>query len=120
MSFGALWRLIRCGDNKLSSESVLQCLEMLSNHSSIIDKLPSDHGHFDDKKSKSSGAQRRYRELREAARHNLRGNKQMFEIDRQMMAALPRDMRLEKELRRSCGMCFVGRKDERVCVGECC
>ena len=96
-------RLVRCSDNKVGSEAVLQCLEMLSNHSSIIDKLPSDHGHFGDKKSKSSGAQQQYRELREAARQNLRGNKAMFEIDRQMMAALPRDMRLEKELRRSCG-----------------
>merc|ERR1712176_721611 len=37
------------------------------------------------------------------AKQNLRGNKAQFEIDRKMMSALPRGMRLEKELRRPCG-----------------
>eukprot|EP00487_Bulimina_marginata_P005116 TRINITY_DN22562_c0_g1_i1.p1 TRINITY_DN22562_c0_g1~~TRINITY_DN22562_c0_g1_i1.p1 ORF type:complete len:165 (-),score=6.43 TRINITY_DN22562_c0_g1_i1:82-576(-) len=93
-------RLVRCNDNKLSSEMLISYLEILSNHPSMIDKLPSIPKN--DKKNKSEN-NKKLQSLRDTARQNLRGNKQQFEIDRQMMTALPREMRLEKELRRPCG-----------------
>eukprot|EP01083_Nonionella_stella_P314263 1131504_1 len=94
-------RLIRCADNKLSFEMQQSFVQLLGSHPSVIDKLPPDHPTIS--KSKSSKAFKEYFALKDAAKHNLRANKQQFEIDRKMLDSLPREMRLEKELRRCCG-----------------
>ncbi len=88
-------RLVRCNDNKLSFEILQNYLQLLSTHPTIIDKIP-----MSDNKKKSN---KKYITLRDTAKQNLRSNKQQFEIDRQMMTSLPREHRLEKELRRPCG-----------------
>ena len=72
-------------------------MDLLTTHPTIIDKIPADEN------KKSSKSNKKYSTLKDAAKQNLKTNKQQFEIDRQMMTALPREMRLEKELRRPCG-----------------
>lgn len=115
-------------------ETLITYLDLLSHHTSLIDKIPNSIKHYLKKTKKSRGGgnnnngvnndgkddidnddninhsnNKRYKALKEllnGAKNNLKNNKLQFDIDRDMMNSLGIEMRLEKELRRPCGQQF--------------
>ena len=103
-------RLIKCSDNKCSGEVLIKYLEILSEHTSLIDRIPfSDI----DRYSKNKKYAIQLKELKNKAKSNLGDNRMQYDLHREMLNSLSPELRMEKELRRQCGFQF-GIPIERV------
>lgn len=103
-------RLIKCSDNKCSGDVLIKYLEVLSEHTSLIDRIPfTDIDRF----SKNKKYTIILKELKNKAKSNLSDNRMQCDLHREMLNALSAELRMEKELRRQCGYQF-GIPVERV------
>ncbi|ETO14434.1 RhoGAP domain-containing protein [Reticulomyxa filosa] len=121
---GALWKtwlemvsknrnlhVIKFFGNKISTEQIYNTLEVLACHTSVFEKLPKLE--LKQLLQKNAKKQSEIEDLIEQVKKQFKENRIQYEMDQQMINALPIEFRVEKELRRQVG-CQFGIPIERI------
>eukprot|EP01084_Bolivina_argentea_P059716 109076_1 len=99
-------RALKISHNKISHHVLIEYMQLLSAHPSLIDVSTCVPHEQVEKYSKMKKYAATFTRLENEASLNLRGNKFQYDIDKKMVASLSWRERAEKQLRLQCGQQF--------------